>query len=132
MSGTMILDSEGLSKIVAKDRWVLSQLADARKSGMLTIVSAATLVEARDPKVSQARFDWAVSRLTIKPVTEEVARAASMLLAEARLHGHEHAIDAMVAATALAMPGRRIILTSDPKDMDKLCGKSVRVVETGP
>ncbi len=95
---------------------------------MLTVVNAATLVEARDPKVSQERFDWAVSRLTIKPVTEDVARSASQLLAEHGMHGHQHAIDAMVAATALGVPGRRIMLTSDPKDMNKLCGKSVRVV----
>jgi predicted nucleic acid-binding protein len=130
VKGTLILDSEGLSKVVAKDRWVLSQLADARKSGVLTAVSAATLVEARDPKVSQERFDWAVSRLTVKPVTEEIARAASRLLAKAGMHGHEHAIDAMVAATAIQATGPRIMLTSDPQDMYKLCeNKSVRVVE---
>jgi hypothetical protein len=126
--GTLILDSEGLSKIVCDDHRFLARVAEARKANILAIVSAATLVEARDPKVSQERFDWAVSRLTIKPVTEDVARSASRLLAEHGMHGHQHAIDAMVAATALGVPGRRIMLTSDPKDMNKLCGKSVRVV----
>jgi predicted nucleic acid-binding protein len=126
--GTLILDSEGLSKIVRDDHRFLARVAEARKANMLTVVSAATLVEARDPKVSQERFDWAVSRLTIKPVTEDVARSASQLLAEHGMHGHQHAIDAMVAATALGVPGRRIMLTSDPKDMNKLCGKSIRVV----
>jgi predicted nucleic acid-binding protein len=95
---------------------------------MLVVTSAATLVEARDPRTSQARFDWALSRLTIEPVTEEVARAASRLLGKHGMHGHQHAIDAMVAATALAARAPKVILTSDPDDMARLCGASVRVV----
>ena len=129
MSGTLILDCEGLAKIVANDREVLATYAAARKAGMAAVVSAVTLVEARDPKMSQARFDWASSRVTVLPVTEEVARAASRLLAETRLHGHKHTIDAIVAATALASSGPRVILTSDPDDLGKLCGPQVRVVQ---
>lgn len=130
MSGTLLLDCEGLAKIVGKDRDVLAQIDAARRAGMDTVVSAATLVEARDPKMNQARFDWAVSRVTVRPVTEEVARSASKLLAGARLHGHQHAIDAMVAATALAGSAPRVVLTSDPDDLDALCGSKVRVVRT--
>jgi predicted nucleic acid-binding protein len=80
--------------------------------------------------MDQARFDWAVSRLVIEPVTEDIARTASKLLALHGLHGHPHAIDAMVAATALAATPPRILLTSDPKDLAKLCGVGVRVVTT--
>jgi predicted nucleic acid-binding protein len=128
MNGTLILDCEGVSRLVGDDRWVMSQVAAARQEQMRVLTSAASLVEARDPKVSQARFDWAISRIDIAPVTEEVARQASKLLAEHRMHGHGHAIDAMVAATAAAAPSPRIIFTSDLKEMTKLCGKSVRVV----
>jgi predicted nucleic acid-binding protein len=78
--------------------------------------------------MDQPRFDWAVSRLVIEPVTEEIARAASRLLAVHRLHGHRHAIDAMVAATALAAPARVIVLTSDTQDLAILCRESVRTV----
>ena len=97
--------------------------------GLRVMVSAATLVEARNPQMNQARFDWAVSRLVIEPVTGNVARAASSLLAARGLHGHQHAIDAMVAATALAAPAPRILLTSDAEDLAILCGRSVRVVK---
>lgn len=129
MSGTLVLDSEGLSKTVLKDRTVMARLAQARLDGLRVVTSAATLVEARNPRMNQARFDWAVSRLVIEPVTENIARAASKLLAMHVLHGHQHAIDAMVAATALAAAAPRILLTSDPEDLAVLCGESVRIVK---
>ena len=128
MSGTLILDCEGLAKVVGDDAMVHARIAAARKAGMATVVSAATLVEARDPKVNQARFDWAVSRVTVLPVDEDVARSAARLLTTARLGGHRHAIDAMVAATALAAAAPRVVLTSDPDDIGRLCGKQARVV----
>jgi predicted nucleic acid-binding protein len=128
VSGTLILDSEGLSKAVLRDRAMMARLAQARLDGLRVVASAATLVESRNPQMNQARFDWTVSRLIIEPVTEHIARAASKLLVTHRLHGHEHAIDAMVAATALNALAPRIVLTSDPTDLAKLCGKSVRVV----
>lgn len=129
MSGTLVLDSEGLSKTVLKDRMVMARLAQARIDGLRVVTSAAALVEARNPRMNQARFDWAVSRLVIEPVTENTARAASRLLAEHGLHGHQHAIDATVAATALAAPAPRILLTSDPEDLAMLCGEGVRIVK---
>ncbi|HYZ55478.1 MAG TPA: DNA-binding protein [Streptosporangiaceae bacterium] len=129
MTGTLVLDSEGLSKTVLKDRMFMARLAQARIDGLRVVTSAATMVEARNPRMNQARFDWAVSRLVIEPVTENIARAASRLLAARGLHGHQHAIDAIVAATALAAPAPRILLTSDPEDLAMLCGDSVRVVK---
>jgi predicted nucleic acid-binding protein len=130
VSGTLVLDCDGLSKVVLKDRTAMARLAQARVDSLRVVTSAATLVEARDPRTNQARFDWAVSRLVIEPVTEDLARAASKLLAAHRLHGHQHAIDAMVAATALAAAAPRIVLTSDPQDLAMLCGQSVRIVKT--
>lgn len=130
MSGTLVLDCDGLSKIVLKDRMAMARLAQARVDGLRVVASAATLVEARDPSMNQARFDWAASRLVIEPVTEALARAASRLLASRRWHGHQHAMDAMAAATALAASPPRILLTSDPQDLGMLCGESVRVVKT--
>jgi hypothetical protein len=130
VSGTLVLDCDGLSKIVLKDRMTMARLAQARVDGLRVVASAATLVEARDPRMDQARFDWAASRLVIEPVTEALACAASKLLASRHWHGHQHAMDAMVAATALAASPPRILLTSDPRDLAMLCGESVRVVKT--
>lgn len=128
MSGTLVLDSEGLSRTVLRERAVMARLAQAGMDGIRVVTSAATLVEARHPRMHQARFDWAVSRIVVEPVTEEIARSASKLLIAQGLHGHKYAIDAMVAATALAAPAPAVVLTSDPQDLTLLCGARVRVV----
>ncbi|GAA4673806.1 hypothetical protein GCM10023324_28900 [Streptomyces youssoufiensis] len=96
------------------------------------ITSSVTLVEARDPKVNQARFDYAVSRVNIVPPTEAIARHASKLLAAAGLHGHTYALDAIVAVTALAAPAPVTVLTSDPEDLRVRCRPDVRVVKVCP
>ncbi|MGW4365932.1 hypothetical protein ACWEKT_09825 [Nocardia takedensis] len=61
-------------------------------------------------------------------MTDEIAFEAIGLLRAAGLHGHEYAIDAVVAATALRAVKPVIVLTSDVDDMTQLCGKRVRVV----
>lgn len=56
-------------------------------------------------------------------------RPAATLLTDAGLHGHKHAIDAMLAATALAAPGPTTVLTSGPEDLTALCGTRVTVTK---
>ncbi|PNG17616.1 DNA-binding protein, partial [Streptomyces cahuitamycinicus] len=58
-----------------------------------------------------------------------IARHAAILLADAGLHGHKYAIDAILSATALAAPAPGTILTSDPEDLTALCGGRATVVE---
>ncbi|MCP3821214.1 DNA-binding protein [Streptomyces sp. A3M-1-3] len=127
--GTLVLDSEGLSKTVSRDPSLTAWLVAAEEEDTRVITSAATLVEARDPRIPQPRFDWALSRIHVEPVSEEIARAASKLLAAAKLHGHKYAIDAMLSATALRCPGPVTVLTSDPEDIAQLCGDRVRTVK---
>jgi len=81
------------------------------------ITSAATLVEVIHPRISRSAFDWMISRLSVEPVTADIAKQASVLLERSGLHGHKYAIDAMVAATALAAPRPTTVLTSDPEDV---------------
>lgn len=128
MSGTLLLDCEGLSKLVRRDLVLTEWLVAAEADDLRVVTSSVTLVEARDPKVSQARFDFAVSRVNVVPPTEALARRASKLLAAAGLHGHKYALDAIVAATALASPSPVTVLTSDPEDLLMLCGSHARVV----
>lgn len=68
-------------------------------------------------------------QISIEPVTEPIARHAAALLADAGLHGHKHAFDAMLSATALAAPGPVTILTSDPEDLTALCGGRATVIK---
>jgi hypothetical protein len=67
--------------------------------------------------------------VNIVPPSEPIARHASKLLARAGLHGHKYALDAIVAATALAVPPSVTVLTSDPDDLLMLCGSAARVVK---
>jgi len=44
--GTLVLDSEGLSKLPADDEQVVARTAEARSRGMEAVISALTIVEA--------------------------------------------------------------------------------------
>ncbi|NEA08172.1 type II toxin-antitoxin system VapC family toxin [Streptomyces sp. SID10692] len=129
MSGTLVLDCEGLSQLVRRAPEITEWLTAAEAEDIRVVANSVTLVEARDPRISQARFDYAVSRVNIVPPTEAVARHASKLLAAAGLHGHTYALDAIVAATALTSPAPVTVLTSDPEDLLMLCGPGVRVIK---
>jgi predicted nucleic acid-binding protein len=128
MSGTLVLDSEGLSKLVRREPLLTEWLCAAEAEDIRVVTSSVTLVEARNPKDPQARFDYALSRVNVIAPTEAIARHASRLLAAARLHGHRYALDAIVAATALASPSPVTVLTSDPEDIGRLVDSRVAVV----
>ncbi|MET3986477.1 putative nucleic acid-binding protein [Streptomyces sp. PvR034] len=118
--GTLVRDGEGLAKAVLRDRTVTGWLALARADDLRVITSAATLVEVVHPRINRPALEWTLSRLVIEPITEPIARHAAVLLAEAGLHGHKYAIDAMLAATALAATGPVTVLTSDPEGLTAL------------
>ncbi|MFI8367145.1 PIN domain-containing protein [Streptomyces sp. NPDC085466] len=125
--GTLVLDSEGLAKAVLRDKTVTTWLALARADDLRVITSAATLVEVVHPRINRPALEWTLSRLVVEPITEPIARHAATLLADAGLHGHKYAIDAMLAATALAAPGPTTILTPDPEDLTAFCDGRVTV-----
>ncbi|MFJ3825832.1 type II toxin-antitoxin system VapC family toxin [Streptomyces nodosus] len=127
--GTLVLDSDGLAKAVLRDRTVTAWLALARADDLRVITSAATLVEVVHPRINRPALEWSLSRLIVEPVTEPIARHAAELLADAGLHGHKYAIDAMLSATALAAPGPVTILTSDPEDLTALCRSRATVIK---
>ncbi|MEW2218391.1 DNA-binding protein [Streptomyces sp. NPDC006990] len=123
------LDCEGLSKLVRRSPEVTEWLAAAEAEDIRVVTSSVTLVETRHPKIHQSRFDFAVSRVNVVPPTERIARPASRLLTAADLDGHKYALDAIVAANALASPTPVTALTSDPEDLRTLCGTGIRIVK---
>ena len=129
MSGTLILDCESLSKLVRRQPELTEWLAAADAEDIRVVTSSVTLADARDPRVHPAQFDYAISRVNIIPPTEAIARQASKILAETGLHGHKYALDAIVAATALASPRPTTVLTSDPEDLQMLCPREITVVK---
>ncbi|MEV7672648.1 PIN domain-containing protein [Streptomyces sp. NPDC088752] len=127
--GTLVLGSEGLAKAALRDRTVTGWLALTRADDLRVITSAATLVKVVHPRINRPALEWTLSRLVVEPITEPIARHAATLLADAGLHGHKYAIDAMLAATALAAPGPATILTSDPEDLTALRGRHTTIIK---
>ncbi|MFE3791241.1 DNA-binding protein [Streptomyces goshikiensis] len=126
--GTLVLDSEGFSKLLADDKTVVALVAEARSRGMEAVICALTIIEAVYARTDKARLSRLLSGLRVIPVGDEEARAASSLLMAVGLHGHEYAIDAAVAEAALRQQRPVVMLTSDIDDMAKLCGDRVRLV----
>ncbi|MFC5719743.1 DNA-binding protein [Streptomyces gamaensis] len=126
--GTLVLDSEGLSKLLADDEPVVALVAEARRRGMDVVICALTIIEAVHARTDKARLRWLLSGLRVVAVGDEEAKAASALLMAVGLHGHKYAIDAAVAETALRQQRPVVMLTSDIDDMTKLCGDRVRLV----
>ena len=126
--GTLVLDSEGLSKLVNDHEPAVALVAEARKRGMEVVISAITIIEAAHSRTDKARPAWVLSGLRIVHIGDEEAKAASGLLISAGLHGHKYAIDAAVAEMALRQQRPVVMLTSDVDDMTKLCGGRVRLV----
>lgn len=118
--GTLILDSEGLSKLSAGDARTRGYLDSARDRGARVTVSAIALTEALRGGPRDAAVHRVLARITVVPVTEAIARRAGGLLGTTGLSGHRCAIDAVVAATALDMERPAVLLTSDPDDLNKL------------
>ncbi|MEV5444144.1 PIN domain-containing protein [Streptomyces sp. NPDC003090] len=126
--GVLLLDSEGLSRLIKNDPHVVHLVRKAQERDTLVAISNLTLIEASHEKVRMDQFRWHVSRLHVLPVTDAVTWRAIDLLRNAGLHGHKYAVDAVVAATALQYAAPRIVVTSDVDDMDKLCGNRVQAV----
>ncbi|WP_326811159.1 DNA-binding protein [Streptomyces scopuliridis] len=126
--GTLVLDSEGLSKLLSDDEAVVALVSEARARGMEVVICALTIIEAVHARTNKSRLHWVLSGVRAVPVGDEEAKAASALLMGAGLHGHEYAIDAAVAEAALRQRRPVVMLTSDIDDMVKLCGERIRLV----
>ncbi|MFD9598163.1 hypothetical protein ACFWA9_36135 [Kitasatospora sp. NPDC059973] len=127
-AGALVLDRQGLALGVEGDPVVGAQLEHARTHDIEVVVSTLTLVEAMNPQRLQPRWHYVISKIRIEEVTRQLSDQAVVLLRSAGLHGHTYAIDAVVAATAMAQHGPTMLLTSDLDDMAKLCDKRIMLV----
>lgn len=130
---TLILDSEGLCKLAVSDTHVAAYVRKPLTGRGRVVVSAVTLTEVLRGGPRDASIHRLLSKIVTVPVSPELGRAAGELLGKTGMSGHRCAIDAIVAATALAMPRPVVVLTSDPDDLGRLvdepgCPKDQRVV----
>ncbi|MDH6115997.1 hypothetical protein ABH930_002140 [Kitasatospora sp. GAS204A] len=115
-----VLDCEALSLAVRGDRMMIARLDLAARGEAEVVTSPMTLVEAYDARTHEQRWDWVLSRVKVAELGRDQARQARRLLAEAGLHGHKYAIDAMLAVVALGQQGQVTVLTSDIDDLERL------------
>ncbi|WP_406183388.1 PIN domain-containing protein [Streptomyces sp. NBC_01006] len=120
-----VLDSEALSKAVGGDRVMLARINKAWQSKSPVVTSALTTLEAWDPRQARMARLWerAMSRIAVVHTDETIIAEARSLLKGAGLHGHKYAIDAVLAAVALAQArrgGQVTVLTSDVDDLERL------------
>lgn len=120
MNGTLVLDSDGLAKLAAGDQTAIGHLRNAHARRSRVIVSSITLTEVLRGGRRDALVHRVLNGCVTVPVSEDLGRGAGELLGRTGLDGHRCAIDAVVAATALAQPGPVYLLTSDPKDLETL------------
>ena len=120
VGGTLVLDSEGLSKLAAGDNRARAYLETAIARRARVVVSAITLTEVLRGGLRDAAIHRVLSKITVVPVSTEVARRAGELLGVTGLSEHRCAVDAVVAATALGLERPVVLLTSDLYDMSRL------------
>jgi len=120
VGGTLVLDADGLSKLAAKDRraQIFFEAARAHRSRVITAASTLTEVLRGGPK-DAAVHRW-LKLIAVVPLDKEFGRAAGELLGRTGLSGHRCALDALLAVVALAQPRPVVLLTSDPRDLEKL------------
>ncbi len=95
---SLVLDSQALSLLLRDDRQMITRIEAARRVGVPVLVSALTVVEAVYGKTDTSRPHRVLSRLQVQDVTQADSLTAVRLPSDAGgLHGHEYAIDALVA-----------------------------------
>ncbi|MEU3732907.1 PIN domain-containing protein [Streptomyces sp. NPDC033538] len=122
-----VLDCEALSLAVRGDRKMIAWLDLAARGEAEVVTSPMTLVEAYDGRTTEQRWDWVLSRLEVADIGKNEARQARRLLADANLHGHKYAIDAILAVIARQQKGQVTVFTSDVDDLERLVPESIVV-----
>ncbi len=120
VGGTLVLDGEGVVKAAAGEARVRAYLRTALRRRAGVVVSAITLTEVLRGTPRDAAVHRVLDVADVVPVTPDLARRAGELLGTRGLDGHRCAIDALVAATALAQPRPVVLLTSEPDDLHRL------------
>ena len=120
ISGSLVLDAEGLTKLAAGDPRATNPFEASRRLGGQVVTAASTLTEVLRGGPRDAAIHRVLKKVTIVPIDSDRARAAGELLGQAGLAGHRCALDALLATVALGQPAPVVLLTSDFDDMARL------------
>lgn len=126
VTGSVILDSQGLVKLAMGDFRARAFVRDAIARKAEVVTAATTLAEVLRGRPADAAIHHALARVSVLPITEGDGRAAGELLGRVGLDGHRCALDALLAVIALAQPRPAVLLTSDPADLAQLTDEPER------
>jgi predicted nucleic acid-binding protein len=129
---SILLDSEALSALARGERRMQAWAVVARRTDSALFASTVVLAEATDGTARDAGVRRAAKTLRLLPVTDAIGYLAGGLRAAAgrsRRKPRDLTVDAIVAATALSLPGRAVVLTADPEDIALLLAMSPVKVE---
>ncbi len=107
-------------KLASGDLVARSYFEDARGARAAIVAAASTLTEVLRDSQRDAPIHQLLRRMTVVPIDTATARTAGELLGRCGLSGHSCALDALVAAVALAQPRPVVLLTSDTRDLARL------------
>jgi predicted nucleic acid-binding protein len=125
----VVLDSQGLWVVARNDSEdARAVLAASHQAGVPVLVPAAVLAETLFGDERDTRANQALKKLHVVPLTEAVARSATVLKRLAGMTGVAATIDAVVVATSAAAGGG-VVLTSDVDDVRALanCATGIRI-----
>lgn len=126
VAGVLVLDAEGLVKVAGGNAVARSYFHDAREAKGRIVTAASTLTEVLRGGARDAPVHRILKNMKVEPIDAARARLAGELLGRTGLSGHSCALDALLAAVALAQPRPVVILTSDPKDLATLTAEPER------
>lgn len=130
---SLLLDAEALSALAVNSRTMQAWATLAHRTDSTLHASTLTLAEVTDGGARDAGVRRVAKALHLHPVTEEIACLAGRLRAAAatsRRKPRDLTVDAVVAATAMELPGPAVVLTSDPGDLGRLLADTLVRVET--
>lgn len=118
--GSLILDADGLVKLINGDPVARTQYSAARTRRSHIVTAASTLAEVLRGGPRDARIHWALGNMEVVSIDKQAGRIAGELLGKTGLSGHRYALDALLAVVALAQRRPAVLLTSDPEDLARL------------
>jgi predicted nucleic acid-binding protein len=84
------------------------------------VTAASTLAEVLRGGPRDAEVHRVLKEVEVVAIDEQVGRAAGELLGKTGMSGHSYALDALLAVVAMAQRRPVVLLTSDPRDLEKL------------
>jgi predicted nucleic acid-binding protein len=120
VGGTLVLDADGLSKLAGRDRRAQIFFEAARANRSKVVTAASTLAEVLRGGPRDAAVHHWLKLIAVVPLDKELGRVAGELLGRTGLSGRRCALDALLAVVALTRPRPVVLLTSDPRDLEKL------------